>query len=633
MSQVVTVGQLMVDAALPKGLRGDRVLDKKGLFGVLKELAQNHPDKYREATFKLMQVAKHAAYTTGGYSFGPEHMLPPPGVVKLRKKLQTQLQGIMDNDDLSEEDRNNRILRAVSRAQAEQEKLVYDESVAEDNPLANQVVSGSRGSPLNLTSLRGSDMLYMDHRDRVIPLPVLRSYAQGLSPAEYWAGTYGARKGTMDTKFATQDAGFLSKQLNQIVHRSLVTALDADKDSDTLRGMPVNTDDDESEGALLARDVLNFKRNTVVTPKLLSALRQKGVKRMLIRSPISSGSPDGGVYARDAGVREFNRLPVRGENVGLAAAQALSEPISQGGLSSRHSGGVATAKAGKIVSGFDRINQLIQSPKVYKGGAAHATVDGSVSKVEEAPAGGQFVTIDGTRHYVAAGFKVKVKRGDKVEAGDILSDGLPNPAMVVQHKGVGEGRRYFVDVFRQALRDAGMKGHRRNIELLARGLINHVRLTDEMGDYGPDDVVPYSVLEASYKPRPETRQVTAKQAVGKYLEQPYLHYSIGTKVRPSMLQDFNEFGVADLQVHDEPPHFQPEMVRGMSNLQHDPDWMARLFGSGQKTSLLNAVHMGGTSDEKGTSFVPGLARAVDFGKVGPVVTPKPPKRQGFGGLL
>ena len=53
------------------------------------------------------------------------------------------------------------------------QKAVFDESLAEQNPLARQVSSGSRGSPLNLASLRGSDLLYTDHRDRVLPIPVL----------------------------------------------------------------------------------------------------------------------------------------------------------------------------------------------------------------------------------------------------------------------------------------------------------------------------------------------------------------------------------------------------------------------------------------------------------------------------
>ena len=622
MPAMLTPGQLLIDSVLPRGMRKDRTLDAKGMKAVLRELAENHPEQYRDVSFKLMQVAQHAAYTSGGHSCGPEHLLPPPCVLKLRAQLQPQLQAVYDDDSLSDDERNKKIIQLAGRAAAVQSDQVLQESEAEHNPLAYQIISGARGSKQNLTSLRGSDMLYNDHRGRVIPIPVLHSYSEGLSPVEYWAGTYGARKGTMDTKFATQDAGFLGKQLNQIVHRSLVTGLDSEKPDETLRGLPVDVNDSESEGSLLAAPVAGFRRNAIVSPKMLAAMRQKGIKRFLVRSPAVSGSPDGGIYARDAGVREEGRLPMTGSNVGLQAAQALSEPLAQGGLSSRHSGGVVGASAAKAVSGFDTINQLIQVPKTFKGGASHARVDGDVHKIEEAPAGGTYVHINGERHYVGEGYQLKVKRGDRVEAGDVLSEGLPNPGEVVEHKGIGEGRRYFVETARQAFKDAGIKGHRRNIELLARGLINHVRLTDEMGDYAPDDIVPYSVMEHAYQPRPGHELRPPRAAVGQYLEKPYLHYSIGTKIRPSMLPDFEEFHVRSVAVHKDPPPFQPEMIRGMSNLSHDPDWLVRMYGSGLKSSLLDSVHHGGVSDAKGTSFVPGLARAVDFGRIGKVITPR-----------
>ena len=66
---------------------------------------------------------------------------------------------------------------------------------------------------------------------------------------------------------------------------------------------------------------------------------------------------------------------------------------------------------------------------------------------------------------------------------------------------VGEGRRYFAHAFTTAMGDAGINGHRRNVELLARGLINHVRLTDEYGPHAPGEVTQYGVLEHHYKPR------------------------------------------------------------------------------------------------------------------------------------
>jgi len=618
-----TIGQLLVNEALPKDLQNySRTLDKKALTSLLSEVATKHPDRYREISHTLSDVGRRVAYATGGFSFGLKHLRPAAAALKARQQLQTELASLADQD-LSDEQMEKKILLAVGRASEGLPKKVYEEALAAGNPLAKQVLSGARGNPMNLSSLISQDFLYTDHRGKVMPLPVLRSYSEGLTPAEYWAGMYGARKGVMDTKFATQDSGFLSKQLNQISHRAVVVDVDGDGEPDTLRGYPTDTDDPDNEGALLAHPAGGYARNTVLTPKILSDLRQQKVSRVLVRSPMVGGTPDGGVYARDVGMREFGRLPTAGENVGLTAAQALSEPLSQAQLSSKHSGGVAGATAGGV-SGFQLINQLVQTPKTFKGGAAHSTQDGTVEHISDAPAGGKNVQINGQQHYVGSGFDLRVKPGDKIEAGDILSEGVPDPSVIVQHKGVGEGRRYFVNAFRQAFRDAGIKGHRRNIELLAKGLINHVRLTDEVGDYAPDDVVPYSVLEHSYQPREGGRVMAPVAATNQYLEKPYLHYSIGTKLRPSMLKDFAEFGVKEVAVHPDPPPFEPEMIRGMANMQHDPDWITRMLGSGQKSSLLDSVHRGGYSDEAGTSFVPGLAKTINFGQTGKVRTPQAP---------
>lgn len=618
-----TVGQLLVNRTLPEDMRDySRTLDKKQIKKLLGELAQKYPDEYRRVSHQLSEIGHRAAYTSGGNSFGLKHMLKARAAKAIQQKIRADLREIMADESLTDDERDAKIVTAVGKYSSPMQKAVLDESLAEQNPLARQVSSGSRGSPLNLASLRGSDLLYTDHRDRVLPIPVLRSYSEGLTPLEYWAGTYGARKGVIDTKFATQDAGYLSKQLNQIAHRALVTALDADKESPTLRGFPVDTSDEDSEGSLLAYDAGGYKRNTVLTPKILDDLNRKGVKRILVRSPAVGGPADGGVYARDAGIREFGRLPTSGENIGMAAAQAISEPLSQAQLSSKHAGGVAGAEASQAVSGFDYINQLVQVPRQFKSGAAHSSVDGLVQRIEDGPAGGKYAWIENEKHFIGKDYKPLIRRGDKVEAGDVISEGIPNPAIIVKHKGIGEGRRYFINAMRQAFRDAGITTNRRNLELLSRGLIDHVRLLDEIGDYAPDDVVPYSRLEAGWKPRAGYQTVSPKQAVGRYLERPYLHYSIGDRVRTSMLRDFEDFGIKEVDVHEEEPPFQAEMIRGMSNLQHDPDWVTRMFGSGQKKSVLDAVHRGGSSNMTGTSFVPGLAHGVNFGQIGKIQLPE-----------
>jgi hypothetical protein len=559
-----------------------------------------------------------------------------------------------------------------------------------------------------------------------------------------------------------------SKQFNQVSHRLVVTGLDYEGDADldvTPRGLPVKIDDPDNEGALLAADAGPYKRNTVLTPKILADLRASGQERLLVRSPMVGGHPSGGLYARDVGIREKGTLPPTGDFVGIAAAQALSEPLTQGMLclgvgtmvrmadgtsqpietvvagdwvcgaslsgtifpvrvvavhangdrfcarfyaaghavavtatpahqvvvagqkvalvevcgrpllwidetgqartvvpstykpvgeiptfdlevdhpdhlfvlanglivsnSSKHSGGVAGAAKG--VLGFPLINQLVQVPKTFKGGAAHAQTDGRVTSVRPAPQGGTYVTVGKQLHYIGHGFEPKVKVGAEVEAGDVLSEGIPNPAEVVRHKGIGEGRRYFTDVFNQAFKDSGMPAHRRNVEILARGLIDHVALDDEWEEHVPGDVVPYQQLEHKWQPRAGHKIVDVRQAKDHYLEKPVLHYSIGTLVRPSVVKNLQAFGVQNVMVHQDPPPFQPLMIRGMENLAHDPDWMTRFLGSYLKKNFLKGVHRGDFSDEHGTSYVPALARSIDFGKAGPVVgyktdtpLPKPP---------
>tara|TARA_B100000745_G_scaffold262227_1_gene186308 strand:+ start:8301 stop:11198 length:2898 start_codon:yes stop_codon:yes gene_type:complete len=621
-----TVGQLFVNEALPEDLRDyDRVLDKKELKKVLHEVATRYPNDYREISFALNNIGREGAQEGGSFSFGLRHLKRSKAGHRIRERVRAKMDAILSRDDITDKKRNELIVRAVGSEMAPQQAEIMAEALEDKNPLAFQVLSGTRGNRMNLSSLLGSDLLYADQRDDPLPIPVTRSYSEGLSPAEYWAGSYGARKGIIATKFATQDAGFLAKQLNQVAHRLVITDKDyADEGQRGIkRGMPVDTEDADSEGALLAIDTGPYEKNTVITPKVRKHLKRLGKNKILIRSPLVGGSPSGGVYARDVGVRETGRLPGRGTQVGLQAAQSLSEPLSQGQLSAKHSGGVAGEE--KAVSGFKYINQLIQVPKTFKGGAAHTTEDGTVQRIEDAPAGGKYVTVNDKQHYVADGYDIHVKKGDKVEAGDVISEGFPNPSLVTQYKGIGDGRKYFVKALKEAMEGANLSAHRRNIEILSRGLINHVRLTEEYGDNVPDDVVPYSTLEHKWKPREGHRSVKPKQAVGKYLEQPVLHYTIGTKIRPSMLAEFNAFGVDEVAVHNDPPPFEPEMIRGMSNLQHDPDWLTRFYGSGLKKSLLTGAQRGAVSEERGTSFVPSISRSVDFGRApGAIVRPPSP---------
>lgn len=282
---------------------------------------------------------------------------------------------------------------------------------------------------------------------------------------------------------------------------------------------------------------------------------------------------------------------------------------------SKHSGGVAGSDD-KQVSGFKEMNQFVQVPENFIGAATLTQIDGTVTSVREAPAGGYNVKVDDQEYYVPKGQEVLVKTGDKVYAGDMLSDGTPNPAELTALKGVGEGRKYFVEKYRELLKKNGAAVHRRNIEALARGFINRIEIDDPDGydGYLMGDIIPYDSFAKGYQPRPGSEEMEASKTNGMYLEQPVLHYTVGTRITPHVLKDFKERNVGNIMVNRNAPVFGAKVVRAKSMLSSDPDWMTRLAGENLKKNLLESARMGGTSTPASTSYFPAMANPAEIDK-------------------
>lgn len=282
----------------------------------------------------------------------------------------------------------------------------------------------------------------------------------------------------------------------------------------------------------------------------------------------------------------------------------------------KNSGGMATDDGDDDYSGFDVIEQFFQAPGAFPHRATVATLDGRIDAITEAPQGGWNILIDGKAHYVLPETAPRVKVGDTVEAGDQLSGGIANPREIVQYKGLGEGRRYFLNRATKAFRDSGYAMNRRNMELLVRGALDHARITDPegAGDYLPDDVVSYNSIASSYKPRPDAAVMDSKAAIGSYLEQPILHYSIGTRITKNVADQLGRFGHTRVMVHKQPPPFEPYMVSLREVPQHEKDWMAQLGSSYLKSNLMRNAHIGATSEIHSTHPGPAIARGVELGE-------------------
>jgi hypothetical protein len=467
--------------------------------------------------------------------------------------------------------------------------------------LAEVVKSGGKGSPVQFNTTVGAPLLYMDHKDQPVPIPILNSISEGLDPAEYWASAYGARKAMMTTKMAVAEAGYFGKKLGLAANRLVVT----EHDCGTPNGIMMEGGDKENVGTILQKDIAGLKAGTVIRPDHLQRLKGQTV---LLRSPITCQAGHG-ICARCSGVRERGTLPDIGDNLGVSASAALGERVSQHMLGAKHTSGAATAK--KNYS-YEDIERLFEMPKSSVEFAPVTESDGVVKGIRPAPTGGVYVTVGNDEYWAPNEESVRVKQGQHTEAGEILTNGIPNPTLLAKHRGIGDARRMFTEHLREV---TGGTVSRRNAEVLSRAMIAHVSVNHINGPGGTmiGDNPRYDDITRDYEPREGHKTVIPTQGKGHYLEQPILHYTIGTKVSDRVIKDLQVNGVKNIVVHRDPPAFEPDVQRMFSHSQLDPDWMTRMSGYHLTTSVPDAVHRGLTSEDHGTSYVPALAKGVDFG--------------------
>lgn len=283
----------------------------------------------------------------------------------------------------------------------------------------------------------------------------------------------------------------------------------------------------------------------------------------------------------------------------------------------KHNSGMA--KDRKAFSGFDVISQFAQVPEEFKDRAAVAEEDGEVEKIEEAPQGGTYIWVAGKQHLALPGFAPTVKVGDKVEAGDILSDGLASPADIVRLKGLGAGREYYRDRLSQILSDSGNPPDRRNMEIISRAVVDNFVVTDPDEDdpWLPDDHIREADLMASYRPPVDTTDAAPDGSVGRYLQRPVLHYTVGTRITPKVADRMRAAGVNRVAVSAETPKFESDMPRLRVASHNSRDWLQSLGTSYLSSQLQQALERGDdTNVRENANFGPRLAYGADAGSGG-----------------
>jgi DNA-directed RNA polymerase subunit beta' len=590
--------QVLINSVLPKELQDvNRVLDGKTLKKLLAEVGRKYPHLYKDISFKLKKIGEKMCLYAGA-SFEIDDFVATFDKNKLIDK---------ELDSLKNKPMSEQIMgMAALNKKMETETLLS--GVKKRNNLALMVHSASRGRPGQLNSLIGAPIMYVDSLERPIPIPIKSSFSEGLTPSEYFASAYGTRRGTISTIMATPKGGYFNKSLTNVAEDQLVT----ESDCKTNNGIKEAVSDSYNVGRLLAMPAGKYPKDTVLTEEILSDLEKKKIKYIYIRSPITCQAREG-TCQKCFGIDENGRYKEQGYNLGVNSAAAMSEPFTQGAMSEKHSGGVV----GQVVSkkGLELINQYLNIPKNFEGQATLAEEDGVVETIKEAPQGGHYIYINGLKHFVQKGLPIKVKIGQKLESGDVLSEGTINPADVVRLRNIGEGRHSLFNNIRKTMFGEGKKMNKVHMEVIAKSMINHGVIKDQKDftDNVIGDVVSFDEIQATYQPE-GAKEIDTKDARGKYLAGNYLFYTIGTKVKDSVIQELKEAKIEKIKVTDVGPSFDPKMIRMYDIPKYRSNWISRMYSNRIKDKILGAVQQGEKANIHGRHFVPSLIEGKNFGK-------------------
>ena len=588
-----TLAHVLINSVLPEGYKVSGPITNKALHDHVVDLARTDPQSYVRTVMALKKRGDEIA-TLEGISVGLDDIRPD---YKARDAIVKPAMAA-----LAQAKTNQERERVIIDAQAK----VIAHTKQHPGSMTHMALSGARGNPGQLMKIVATPLATVHPKEGLVPRIFDRSYSEGVTPAQYWLAGPEVRANEVAARISVSEPGEMAKVLVANMISNVVTQ----GDCGTKAGVRLRVDDAHALDRYSQEDA-GLHRNTLLSPRVLAELKARGVQQLLVRSPMTCAAPNG-VCQMCQGLSEKGQPHGIGAPVGVRAAQAMAEPLTQMALSSRH--GTLTVKAtSKSPQGLKGVRQLLEIPKAFRHEAALAEHTDVVTKIEKAPQGGHFIWVGTRKVYADPELDVTVHVGQHVDAGDALTDGVPHPAKIVEHKGIGAGRAYFVDALHRVYQNEGVNLDRRHLELLAKSEINHVKLTEadpEHPELLKGDVVNYNALREAYGRDPVHLPVS--EALGRRLGADVLHHTVGTSITPSLVRELQDAGMRHIPVARRMPSVEFVMKPFTMNPLLDKDWMARLAHRYLKGTIQQAAHTGDDSDLHGTHPVPAYAYGAEM---------------------
>ena len=361
------------------------------------------------------------------------------------------------------------------------------------NPIVMMMDSGARGNISNFSQLAGMRGLMSAPNGRIMELPILSNFREGLSVLEMFFSTHGARKGMTDTALKTADSGYLTRRLVDVAQDVIIR----EDDCGTDRGLDITsiTDGKEMIEPLEERLQGRYTKKTVkhpetgaviigpnqlITEDIAREIVNAGVDQVTIRSVFTCNTRHG-VCRHCYGINLATGDAVEvGEAVGTIAAQSIGEPGTQLTMRTFHTGGVASNS--DITQGLPRVQEIFEA-RNPKGEAVITEVKGEVTAIEEdAATRTKKVFVKGKtgegEYVVPFTARMKVDVGDQVARGAALTEGSIQPKRLLEVRDVLSVETYLLSEVQKVYRSQGVEIGDKHIEVMVRQMLRKVRVMD-----------------------------------------------------------------------------------------------------------------------------------------------------------
>ena len=419
-----------------------------------------------------------------------------PAIVAEAQKTVDKINKQYKRGLITEEERFNNVIStwnsATDKVKAELEEVAHTDI---DNPIFIMMNSKARGNISNFTQVAGMRGIMAKPDGTPVEIPILSNFIEGLSVAEFFLSTHGARKGSADTALKTADSGYLTRRLVDVSQDMIVR----EEDCGTDQGVVVHAFVNEKTGAVIEslrdrivgryanKKIINPETKEVIVDKLqliTEALAEKvvaaGIKEVEIRTVLTCATPNGvcqKCYGRNLATGNLVEI---GEAVGVMAAQSIGEPGTQLTMRTFHSGGVAHGGDADITQGLPRVQELFEA-RNPKAKATIAEIDGVVTKIKE-DHGKYKISItnklETKEHITNYGSKLCIDKGDEVHCGDRLTEGAVNPKELLAVTDPITTQEYILKEVQHTYRSQGVDISDKHIEIIARRMISKIRIVD-----------------------------------------------------------------------------------------------------------------------------------------------------------